>query len=454
MPFLPFQVSSANDFIAQPVASTKIVAVSSSAADAAKVLTIKGRDGGTPQSGTVTLNGLKEVIGTDDWTELSTISAGASLTGSVGIFGEGTAAIGDIRVDALPTNGQTLQVGLAGAGNFRTYTFRVPATYVLTFAEAGSVADMQGLYLDLRLGATTYRFWINYDGLGSAPADGGHTLVEVYVEPTVTTVASVAELIGNQIFAETSAAWSANPVGLALYVERAALGTATMTVNTGTMGSYLPGAVAGSAGTADAADQIRTSLFPNGSVAGAIRAALTAGSGAGSLYGTGTTANEYVSATVVGAVVTITDKIPCLRQLPWQVVSSSEALAVRTPVGGVNGTLLAYLTGTQQVSRPMNFNDPGLAETPLIALTTPTSDPVYQGGRPATLRLQSVDESTTLSVTLEVSDDLIHWSSIYTENIDGDNFHVSLPPFEFVRLVVDANTRTVDRALHAGIVVF
>ena len=89
----------------------------------------------------------------------------------------------------------------------------------------------------------------------------------------------------------------------------------------------------------------------------------TAGEGTGGTYGWSNTdgANPYLTASVNGTTVTLTDKINCNRQLSWiTTVSNASSLSICPIRGGVDGTKIVV---------DIYCQDPGASVTPVIQLS-------------------------------------------------------------------------------------
>jgi hypothetical protein len=193
-----------------------------------------------------------------------------------------------------------------------------------------------------------------------------------------------------------------------------------------------------------------------------LSAAINAGAGAGTTYGTGTAANPYVSATVSGQILTITDKIACKRQLAWSITQGVGAtLSLSVPIGGADGhTLASFAPGVTQA-----FNAFSLASEDLVAPTLPakvfmTTASVQVGGKPCTLRFKVANIATPLPVTYQTSTDNVNWSTGLTSITSLDDMSVLTPQYvhpseiniEWLRLVFVSNANTTDTALDAAVI--
>ena len=108
-----FTTVATNRLAAQPVVATPIIFRSTSASDTQAAVTY-GTVSGSPSSSSKTLTGTVEVQSSASFTALTQCLLASVAVGQITALGEGTAAIGDIRVDVIPTDGQTLTLGLVG----------------------------------------------------------------------------------------------------------------------------------------------------------------------------------------------------------------------------------------------------------------------------------------------------------------------------------------------------
>ncbi len=121
-----FSVTSPNLLTAAPSGSgEKLILRSTSASDTANAST-GGLVSATPTLGVTALLGKREVETSDTYTTLSFFLLASAQTGVVSVYGQGTKATGDLRVDTLPANNDTLRIGLTGFQ--QTYTFKSSLT--------------------------------------------------------------------------------------------------------------------------------------------------------------------------------------------------------------------------------------------------------------------------------------------------------------------------------------
>lgn len=193
--------------------------------------------------------------------------------------------------------------------------------------------------------------------------------------------------------------------------------------------------------------------------------AINAGTGSGTDYGTGTTANSYVAgyanSTFVTAdldgtsqtIIYIRDLLAVQRQLAWSVSSSTSNVVAQAPTGGAMGTLLATIpAGVTQVFQSMNFNNPTLSNATLLAKTTPSTDAMFLGGRPASLRLYTENVSSSITAKVEATDNSgTTWYDVATGlTLDNNDQRVDLSAIlcEYARVTITANANTTDSAVH------
>jgi hypothetical protein len=209
-----------------------------------------------------------------------------------------------------------------------------------------------------------------------------------------------------------------------------------------------------------AADEVKIGAAAADTAAN-LNAAINAGAGAGTTYGTGTVANAYVSSTVSGSILTITDKIACRRLLGWTVSQTTGAtLSIGAPSGGVEGTLLAKLNaGVTQIFNALKFASEDLVALTLPGKVAPITEPVAVGGKLCTLRFKCSNVTTAIALKYQTSTDGVNWSDGVTSIASLDNNTVAAPlivnpaeQIEKIRLVFTSNTNTADTALDARVI--
>jgi hypothetical protein len=370
-----FQISaSATPWTNQPI-TEKVIAVSTSASDGSKNLVLQGTVSGSPDGETVTFGseGRIEKESTKTYEALIAASLSASAAGTVRIYGQGSTASGTVIVSTNPAPGDTWTIGLVG--NTRNYKFVSKGQTTIECLDAASITS--GFYFDLVLsGGSTKRFWYNKSGAGGAPADpgGGLTAIAITIGNTAAQVATATEAVLEAV------------TDLTCTVD-----TATVTVNYdiwGTM-AFTDGTTtftftAVSPGYADAANNVTIGATASDTATNLNKAINDTGT-EGTHYGTGTTINEYLSSTVSGSIVTITDKIACDRYLGWTTTQSGSGLSLAGPTGGVNGTILGTIgVGTTGIQDAFTLDNEDLdaVSANFPGTITPTFDALFVGGAP------------------------------------------------------------------------
>jgi hypothetical protein len=181
------------------------------------------------------------------------------------------------------------------------------------------------------------------------------------------------------------------------------------------------------------------------------------GLGDGTDYHAGTLINAYLSASVSGAIVTVTDRIQCARQLGWSFLKSGTNISVSAPIGGVDGTLLATISaGQTAVYNAFSLDDEALTANFLPGLVNWTSDPVRVSGKRFSLHISSGNVTTGMVTSYQYSTQTTPtvWRAGLTSisNLD-DNAQVITPTevVEHVRLKIN-NTNTAAASVNAKLV--
>lgn len=186
------------------------------------------------------------------------------------------------------------------------------------------------------------------------------------------------------------------------------------------------------------------------------------GLGDGSDYHTGTAANPYVSATVSGTILTLTDRVPSARQLAWSFAQSSTHFSLPSTLsGGVDGTLLASIsTGITQLFNSFTLSSEDLGSTTLPAKVAPTTDAVTLNGKQCVLQFKCANISSALALKYQTSTDGTNWSDGVTSITSLDDNSVASPQrvipsernIERIRLVFTSNTNSSDSAVDARVI--
>jgi len=331
-----FSYTSANLIDAQPSATATLVARSTNSGDTTQTLTTYD----STASYTNTLAGLVEQVTTSTLDSLRWVTLSATATGTVNVYStdNGSAAVGDIRVDTQPSAADTLYVGLGG-GNGTEYTFRVTPTTTN----------------EIKIGADTGE---TADNIASA-------------------------------------------------------------INDTSTGPSVP---------VDGTD-----------------------------WGTGTVANGYVTATVTGTVVTITDKLAIQRSLGWGLSESSSNFSLRNPSGGVSGTLCASIDpgDTEYYNGNLELDTEDLATGTLPAAKTGATDALAVGGSRPTLHIRCENVVSAIALKYQVSNDNATWDDGQTALTSADNnnlwYNIS-ESVQYIRLNITANANTTASALSAKVI--
>lgn len=191
---------------------------------------------------------------------------------------------------------------------------------------------------------------------------------------------------------------------------------------------------------------------------GNLKKALNAdGVGDGTDYHAGTLANPYVSATVSGAIVTFTDRIPCSRLLGWACAKSGTTISIANPSGGVDGTLLATIgASATAVYNPISLDDETLVLGYLPGLVNWTSDAIPVAGKRFSIHLAASNVTTAMEADYEYSTQATPtvWRPGLSSITDMDNNSQVVTPSEVVeqvRLKIN-NTNTAAASVNAKLV--
>jgi hypothetical protein len=167
---------------------------------------------------------------------------------------------------------------------------------------------------------------------------------------------------------------------------------------------------------------------------------------AGVDYFAGTTANAIYSATVATTIVTITDRIACLRQVAQTITESGSNFAIRLPIGGADGALLFTLAvGATSSQIPLTFSTEDHTTATLPARMLATSNAINTQGNKCMLRLWS---NQGISYKVQSSTDQINWNNTSegTVALSASTLtNVTLAELhEFIRFVITTNSNTTD----------
>lgn len=166
-------------------------------------------------------------------------------------------------------------------------------------------------------------------------------------------------------------------------------------------------------------------------------------------------ANPYLTATVSGSTVTVTDKIACSRQLSWVTTASDATKVSVSPIrGGVDGTLVAEIAAGNASASSTIISGVDLDAENQTTSTLPPgiagpSNVIQTRGRFAVdIRLASAPDAA-LALKIELSNDgenffdaptttIANLNSDQTQHLVGDDLFS-----EFMRLNVTSNASTV-----------
>ncbi len=446
----------------------KLVAVSSNAADTGN-LSISGLYSSAGQSETLALLGRREVATTNLWDALYALSMSAAPAGTVTIRKAGSPAIGYVVAGATPpADGDTLILGLTGFT--QTYTFRNPGRKTITCPAGGGASlvttALSASYIKITIAGTSHYFWFsNGTTIDPTPGGTGHavTFTGAYTQAQLQT-------------ALTTALAASNPGFLGITLESGVLtvtgynlGTITMAQDGGN--DFTFGTTA--AGTADAANQIRTGWDTSGNAMTAlnlasyidlaIRATTLGGIGAGVYWGTGTVANSFLTSSASVGTVTMTDNVACLRSLGWNCSVTGTGVTLVSPAGGVNGDEAGVLTpGATTAYNDLTFDSEGADVTgvpttvTLPALLTPTSDEILVGGKQVTFEALKGAGGSTIAWKVQTStgvadDGAQVWRDCATTPGVITTTLVRFTPVELIdraRVVITTNANTVARPVN------
>lgn len=426
----PFASPANGSISASAFTATTLYARSTNAADTG-TLTNSGLDeSSVAESEALTLTGQREKAGTDEFTKFFAAALSAAQAGTVAVYKAGTAGSGTIILSAQPTTADTVTIGLTGFTQAYTFRARAQSTIVCN-ATAGLT---QGDYFDIALsGGSARRFWYDIDAAGTgAPADpgGGLSEIDIVTGDTADQVATKTEAVIEAVTNLNSSVSTST-----ITIDYAILGTMTVTDGPG---DALGTITAVQAGTTDAAYQVAIGATAS-ETAENLRDAINDSVGTeGTDYGTSTAVNPYLTATVSGVIVTVTDRIACLRYLGWSFAKSGPDISVSAPVGGANGDLLATLTaGQTALYNTISLDDEALTLGLLPGLVNWTSAAVRVSGKRFSIYVAASDVTAAMVASYEFSTQTIPtaWRSGITSIASLDNNSQIITPAEVVEHV-------------------
>ena len=157
----------------------------------------------------------------------------------------------------------------------------------------------------------------------------------------------------------------------------------------------------------------------------------TAGEGSGGTYGWYNTddANPYLTATVSGNTVTLTDKISCARQLAWVTTPSNTSSLTVSPIrGGIDGTKIAEIpaagtSASTSSTSGVDLDSEALTTTNVSGDLSGASDSMPVRGK-FMVDIRTEDPAATVLPKIQLSNDGTNWrdavSTITDLNTDQD----------------------------------
>lgn len=185
-----------------------------------------------------------------------------------------------------------------------------------------------------------------------------------------------------------------------------------------------------------------------------LKAAINADGTPGTEYFAGTLAHPLLSGTVATTVITVTDRIACLRSLAWTFTESSTNFALRVPNGGIDGTLLfSFGVGVATSANVLTFSTEDHTTETLPGYVVATSNYVATNGVKPMLRLWS---DQAISYKIQSSTDLLTWTdtSEGTDSLSASTLtYVNLAErTEYLRFVITTNANATDTILDARVI--
>ena len=185
-----------------------------------------------------------------------------------------------------------------------------------------------------------------------------------------------------------------------------------------------------------------------------LNAAINASGTPGVEYYGSIDANPIFSGSVATDVITLTDTVPCARQLDWEVSESASNFSIRLPIGGVDGPLMFTIPPGGTISAiPLSFSTEDISTETLPALMLAVSNYVSTNGSQSMYRIYSSQEIT---VKFQESTDVTNWHDSPEGEITitadtwtyGTLEHIA----DFLRFVIVTNANTTDTILDARVI--
>lgn len=408
MATIAFSADGNGGIVTQPAsAGERIIVRSASASDTSQTITLYGEVSSSPSSEAETLAGKIEQMTAASFETLDAINLSGAAAGTLSIYGEGTAATGDVRLDTNVTESDILDLGLSS--DYQTYTFVNPEiTTVECVADSGGSLNQK--YFRIYDSAGSVGVWIDVDNSGSAaPAgvSGDDRTIEVTGVATGDTAAAVATAVAAALDADGQFHAGASDDTVTVYD---ATGGTRTDAGAGDSGFTVTVIDQGSALSTDDILIGRTATETAANIAAVINL-----SGSTGLTGGSTVANAYFSATADTQVVTITDRIPVSRSLAYE-TSGTSSFSVRIPTGGVSGTLLTTITaGVTDQYNSISFANLDLSASNLPPGITVVSDWIRVYGKRWNIHVRS-DFSLANIDSGELGVDFSHDASTVVEH--------------------------------------
>lgn len=147
-----FSTLATNPLKAQPVSAAKIILRSTDVSDDAN-LAVYGTVSASPDYEIVGMAGLQETETTASFSALSQVISDAAAVGVISGRAPGVAAVGDIRTDSQPLDGDTLGIGFVG--NLITYRLKNTPAAAYDVQIGATIADTtENLALAINAGGT------------------------------------------------------------------------------------------------------------------------------------------------------------------------------------------------------------------------------------------------------------------------------------------------------------
>lgn len=183
-------------------------------------------------------------------------------------------------------------------------------------------------------------------------------------------------------------------------------------------------------------------------------AAINASGTPGTEYYTGTLANPYLSATVSTSVVTLTDRIPCNRQLVWTFTESASNFAKRIPRDGADGIeLFTFSPSVLTAADRLIFSTEDATLGTLPALMRGVSSAVSINGGTSMFRYYT---SNAITVRFQSSTDNQNWHTTSEGDLTLSTAAWTTIVFaqihDLLRMVIVTNANTTDTVFDARVV--